>query len=160
MRTRRRRLIVLAEAERLGLMVPGMEGYVPMRERPALRKLDGWRTPDWWEVLEKEDKRNINNNDNNLGAGKGKWTVEAEREASAIREHAQDASVPGGGAGGAVVDRGNDGDITTNPYTTPASAPNPNITVTPSDADYGARGALELGSLEELVSQIHITRCR
>lgn len=49
-RSRRRRRIVIREATRLGLMVPGMPGYVPMRERPAFVKADGWRTPDWWEV--------------------------------------------------------------------------------------------------------------
>lgn len=51
LRTRRRRRLVFAEAARLDLMVPGLPGYVPMRERPALVKADGWRTPSWWEVV-------------------------------------------------------------------------------------------------------------
>ncbi|KAL1410242.1 hypothetical protein Q8F55_004247 [Vanrija albida] len=52
MRTRRRRRLVLGEADRLGLMVPGMPGYVPLRDRAALLQADGWRLPEWWEIVD------------------------------------------------------------------------------------------------------------
>lgn len=54
MRTRRRRRLVLGEADRLGLMVPGMPGYVPLRDRAALLQADGWRLPEWWEIVDKQ----------------------------------------------------------------------------------------------------------
>lgn len=55
-RARHRRLRIAAEAQRLGLLVPGMEGYIPIRERRNMsgearwRKSDGRVLPDWWDV--------------------------------------------------------------------------------------------------------------
>ncbi|WVQ79050.1 hypothetical protein IAT38_001143 [Cryptococcus sp. DSM 104549] len=52
MRARRRRHAIINEAERLGVMVPGVPGYIPMRDRRAMiwDKADGSKLPDWWEV--------------------------------------------------------------------------------------------------------------
>ncbi|WVR03992.1 hypothetical protein IAU60_000991 [Kwoniella sp. DSM 27419] len=52
MRARRRRHAILREAERLGVLVPGLDGYIPLRERRHLgwTKADGSQHPDWWEV--------------------------------------------------------------------------------------------------------------
>lgn len=40
------------KAERLGVMVPGLPGYIPFRERQTLQwtRSDGSSDPDWWEV--------------------------------------------------------------------------------------------------------------
>jgi hypothetical protein len=163
-RGRRRRQIVLREAERLGLMVPGMDGYVPMRERPALRKLDGWRTPDWWEVLEdakaprtlssplsspvpplspavKEKGRaqhvedafyDVNTSSNLYDARK---TAEPEQ----VRVKAGQQS------------RTEAGPLQQQQQQTPTQPQPPSLNIhAPSDTDYGARGQLELGSIEEL----------
>jgi hypothetical protein len=52
MRARRRRNQIFREAERLGVVVPGLPGYVPVRERQALKwaRSDGREDPDWWEI--------------------------------------------------------------------------------------------------------------
>ncbi|KAK4687424.1 hypothetical protein P7C73_g2691, partial [Tremellales sp. Uapishka_1] len=52
LRARKRRRRIFAEAERLGLLVPGLPGYVPMRDRDQLTwtKADGTSSPDWWEI--------------------------------------------------------------------------------------------------------------
>ncbi|OWT36367.1 hypothetical protein C362_06065 [Cryptococcus neoformans Bt1] len=52
MRARRRRRAVIDEALRLGVMVPGVPGYVPLQDRQALTwmKSDGNQLPDWWEI--------------------------------------------------------------------------------------------------------------
>ncbi|BEI82519.1 hypothetical protein CcaverHIS002_0303870 [Cutaneotrichosporon cavernicola] len=128
-RSRRRRVMVLREAQRLGLMVPGMEGYVPMRERPQLRKLDGWRTPDWWEVVEDAKAQK---------AQRSPPTPSVEEKVK-IRdiEHIEDVFHDTN----TTADR--------EPAPTPQSMPPPPNTPAP-DADYGARGQLELGSIEQL----------
>ncbi|GMK56629.1 hypothetical protein CspeluHIS016_0304690 [Cutaneotrichosporon spelunceum] len=130
-RSRRRRLSVLREAERLGLMVPGMEGYVPMRERPSLRKLDGWRTPDWWEVLEddKDRKEQSSPPPSIKESGKSKDIQHLEH----------------------IEDVFHGANTTADPK--PSQTPNPQSqrphTPTP-DNEYGARGHLAIGSVEEL----------
>jgi len=45
------------QARRLGLMVPGIPGYVSMRERQNMKwtKADGTQNPDWWEIDGKRD---------------------------------------------------------------------------------------------------------
>lgn len=138
-RTRRRRIIVLAEAERLGLMVPGMDGYVPMRERPALRKLDGWRTPDWWEVLEKEKKHK-----HQAEEEKGKAKVE---HVESVQESHNAGAIPPVPSINISGTDGAEADI--------ARTPVPTIS---DDADYGARGVLELGSMDELVCWVATSR--
>ncbi|WWD16693.1 hypothetical protein CI109_101123 [Kwoniella shandongensis] len=52
LRARRRRHAIVREAERLGVVVPGIPGYVPMRDRLNMlwTKADGSQDPDWWEV--------------------------------------------------------------------------------------------------------------
>lgn len=52
MRARRRRRTVVREAERLGLIVPGMDDYIPFREREDMKKRKNFGTslPNWWEV--------------------------------------------------------------------------------------------------------------
>ncbi|WWC60103.1 uncharacterized protein I303_102667 [Kwoniella dejecticola CBS 10117] len=52
MRARKRRHAIVREAERLGVIVPGIPGYVPLRDRRNLNwlKADGSNHPDWWEV--------------------------------------------------------------------------------------------------------------
>ncbi|WWC68826.1 uncharacterized protein I206_102761 [Kwoniella pini CBS 10737] len=52
MRARRRRHAIVREAERLGVIVPGVPGYIPLRDRRNLNwlKADGSNHPDWWEV--------------------------------------------------------------------------------------------------------------
>ncbi|KAK8861401.1 hypothetical protein IAR55_002220 [Kwoniella newhampshirensis] len=52
LRARRRRHAIVREAERLGVIVPGVPGYVPMRERQSLlwTRSDGSSNPDWWEI--------------------------------------------------------------------------------------------------------------
>lgn len=161
-RTRRRRLIILAEAERLGLMVPGMEGYVPMRERPALRKLDGWRTPDWWEVLEKQKGKGSGGgkiaraNDNasgngDVGESKGKTKAAFGEDVSGSRRSSVDED---------AVDSPPQPPMSTNPPSNthptpstrpPASAVAPTRSVADADPDFGARGELEVTSMEDLV---------
>ena len=49
-----------SQAERLGVMVPGVPGYIPMRERNHMTwaKSDGTESPDWWEVQGKEQPEN------------------------------------------------------------------------------------------------------
>ena len=55
-RARHRRRRIAAEAARLGLLVPGMDGYIPIRERRNMsgeakwRRADGRVLPDWWDV--------------------------------------------------------------------------------------------------------------
>lgn len=43
---------VSLQALRLGVMVPGVPGYVPLQDRQALTwmKSDGNQLPDWWEI--------------------------------------------------------------------------------------------------------------
>ena len=54
MRARHRRNQIIQEADRLGVLVPGVPGYVPMRDRQSLSmrwaRSDGTEDPDWWEV--------------------------------------------------------------------------------------------------------------
>ncbi|ORX36351.1 hypothetical protein BD324DRAFT_490463 [Kockovaella imperatae] len=40
------------QAERLGVMVPGVPGYIPIRERRTMNwtRFDGTEAPAWWEV--------------------------------------------------------------------------------------------------------------
>lgn len=54
-RLRRRRRRIINEARRLGLIVPGMDGYIPMRDRQGFVKSDGWKVPQFWEVKRGED---------------------------------------------------------------------------------------------------------
>ena len=51
-RARRRRNAIFSEAQRLGVMVPGVPGYVSVRDRQDLTwaKQVGRTEPDWWEV--------------------------------------------------------------------------------------------------------------
>lgn len=46
------------QAGRLGLMVPGVPGYIPLRDRGQLQwtKADGSVSPDWWEVGSDKEK--------------------------------------------------------------------------------------------------------
>jgi hypothetical protein len=46
-----------SQARRLGLMVPGIPGYISMRERQNMKwtKADGTQNPDWWEIDGKRD---------------------------------------------------------------------------------------------------------
>lgn len=53
-RLRRRRHRIISEARRLGLIVPGMEGYIPMRDRQGFVKSDGWKVPQFWEITRSE----------------------------------------------------------------------------------------------------------
>jgi len=42
------------------VLVPGVPGYVPMRDRQSLTtwaRADGSENPDWWEVTGKKDAR-------------------------------------------------------------------------------------------------------
>lgn len=61
MRARHRRNQIVQEAARLGVLVPGVPGYVPMRDRQFMNlrwtKSDGSEDPDWWEV--KGNKRGM-----------------------------------------------------------------------------------------------------
>ncbi|WWC99111.1 hypothetical protein V866_006006 [Kwoniella sp. B9012] len=52
MRARRRRHAIVREAERLGVIVPGVPGYIPLRDRRHMNwmKADGSNHPDWWEI--------------------------------------------------------------------------------------------------------------
>lgn len=51
MRARHRRNQIVKEAARLGVLVPGVPGYVPMRDRQMTwARADGSEDPDWWEV--------------------------------------------------------------------------------------------------------------
>lgn len=52
MRARHRRNQIFREAERLGVIVPGIPGYVPVRDRQGMRwtRSDGRENPDWWDV--------------------------------------------------------------------------------------------------------------
>ncbi|WVQ94485.1 hypothetical protein IAU59_001564 [Kwoniella sp. CBS 9459] len=56
MRARRRRHAIIHEANRLGVIVPGIPGYIPLRERRHMGwlKSDGSQRPDWWEVEQVE----------------------------------------------------------------------------------------------------------
>jgi hypothetical protein len=49
-------------------MVPGIPGYVSMRERANMKwtKADGTQNPDWWET---EGKRDTDSNDRVESAG-------------------------------------------------------------------------------------------
>ncbi|WWC87675.1 uncharacterized protein L201_002566 [Kwoniella dendrophila CBS 6074] len=57
MRARRRRNAIVREANRLGVIVPGIPGYIPLRDRRNLNwlKSDGSNHPDWWEIEKKSD---------------------------------------------------------------------------------------------------------
>jgi len=54
-RARQRRNAIIREAQRLGVMVPGLPGYVPFRDRQNLiwTRSDGSENPDLWEVAPK-----------------------------------------------------------------------------------------------------------
>ena len=43
---------MLIQARRLGVLVPGVPGYIPIRERRTMTwaRSDGTEAPDWWEV--------------------------------------------------------------------------------------------------------------
>ncbi|WVQ73738.1 hypothetical protein IAR50_003318 [Cryptococcus sp. DSM 104548] len=58
LKARRRRRAIIEEAERLGVMVPGIPGYVPMRDRHGFQwlKSNGKQSPDWWEIASDPDK--------------------------------------------------------------------------------------------------------
>jgi hypothetical protein len=58
------------KARRLGLMVPGIPGYVSMRERANMKwtKADGTQDPDWWEI---EGKRDTDSKEKVEVAGQG-----------------------------------------------------------------------------------------
>ncbi|WOO78962.1 uncharacterized protein LOC62_02G002500 [Vanrija pseudolonga] len=76
MRTRRRRRLVLGEADRLGLMVPGMPGYVPLRDRAALLQADGWRLPEWWEIVDKHSVERVEQDKEGTPGEKGSTETE------------------------------------------------------------------------------------
>ena len=48
----------MREAQRLGVLVPGVPGYVPVRDRRSFMwtKSDGSTLPDWWEVAGEGEK--------------------------------------------------------------------------------------------------------
>lgn len=48
----------MREAQRLGVLVPGVPGYVPIRDRRNFMwtKSDGSTLPDWWEVAGEGEK--------------------------------------------------------------------------------------------------------
>lgn len=157
---------MLREAERLGLMVPGMDGYVPMRERPALRKLDGWRTPDWWEVL--EDAKAPRTLSSPLSSPVPPLSPAVKEKGSA--QHVEDAFYDANTSynlydarktvepeqvhvNASQQSRTEAGPLQQQQQQTPTQPQPPSLNVhAPSDTDYGARGQLELGSIEELVS--------
>ena len=59
LRARHRRNQILREAERLGVLVPGVPGYVPMRDRQIMSwaKSDGSENPDWWDIMGRDDTK-------------------------------------------------------------------------------------------------------
>lgn len=131
-------------------MVPGMDGYVPMRERPALRKLDGWRTPDWWEVLEVAKTQA-----NAKASNPPSLELEEKGKAKHIEDVFCDASTKAdpeherAWAGQQTRTNG----LQQQQQQTPTPQPQPPSLNTPhADTDYGSRGQLELGPIEELVS--------
>lgn len=151
-RTRRRRRIIINEAERLGLMVPGMSGYVPMRERPAFIKADGWRTPDWWEVTEKNHE-----DDDGSGCGAAHTaavttttdTRMAKRGAEGMVTVAEPTSTP------SEVDGATTTTAVSRPQEAGPSAPSSSRgdkELEQQQNEYGARGVLEVTSLDDLVS--------
>lgn len=78
-RARHRRRRIAAEAARLGLLVPGMEGYIPIRDRRNMtgeakwRHSDGRVLPDWWDVEKvDEDYMGRGSGGNHRGAGAGR----------------------------------------------------------------------------------------
>ncbi|ODO06163.1 hypothetical protein L198_01395 [Cryptococcus wingfieldii CBS 7118] len=58
LKARRRRRAIIDEAERLGVMVPGIPGYVPMRDRRGYQWLqsNGKQSPEWWDISGNPDK--------------------------------------------------------------------------------------------------------
>ncbi|CAK9783394.1 hypothetical protein CC85DRAFT_299163 [Cutaneotrichosporon oleaginosum] len=160
-RSRRRRLIVLREAERLGLMVPGMTGYVPMRERPALRKLDGWRTPDWWEVLEDAKASRAKRSPPRTPSSpiKEKGSVQhvedlfydANTSANLYDTSTSSASEQVRTQAGTLVPPEPPQQQQQQQQRKPTPQPQPPApNAHAPDAEYGARGQLELGSIEDL----------
>ncbi|OCF34657.1 hypothetical protein I316_03699 [Kwoniella heveanensis BCC8398] len=78
MRARRRRHAIIHEANRLGVIVPGIPGYIPLRERRHMgwMKSDGSQRPDWWEVeqVEGDDVAKVateQEKSSSLGSGRG-----------------------------------------------------------------------------------------
>jgi hypothetical protein len=132
--------MIMREAERLDLMIPGMLGYVPMRERPAFVKSDGWRTPDWWDVrpdTEGEAPRDTGSgSDGANGSGGGKREEKnGDDRSCAVTEPAPPYSPTGRSS--------------TLPPVTEDEAP-----VASSDLDsFGARGRVEVPDLDDLVSK-------
>ncbi|WVW79936.1 hypothetical protein I302_101907 [Kwoniella bestiolae CBS 10118] len=65
MRARRRRHAIVREAERLGVIVPGVPGYIPLRDRRNLNwmKADGSNQPDWWEIEKAKGENGVNSED-------------------------------------------------------------------------------------------------
>ncbi|ORY27492.1 hypothetical protein BCR39DRAFT_469318 [Naematelia encephala] len=63
LRARKRRRQIITEAERLGVLVPGIPGYIPVRERTTLSwaKSDGTQSPDWWDVASPEESHSAHN---------------------------------------------------------------------------------------------------
>lgn len=59
------------QARRLGVMVPGIPGYISMRDRANMQwtKSDGTQNPDWWEVEAKSE--GMNEKVANAGSGSG-----------------------------------------------------------------------------------------
>ncbi|WRT65510.1 uncharacterized protein IL334_002454 [Kwoniella shivajii] len=80
MRARKRRYAIVREAERLGVIVPGVPGYIPLRDRRHLNWLrpDGSNLPDWWEV-EKFGDGSEKMVSNEMGVG-GQQSLESEEE--------------------------------------------------------------------------------
>ncbi|ODN80941.1 hypothetical protein, variant 1 [Cryptococcus amylolentus CBS 6039] len=58
LKARRRRRAIIEEAERLGVMVPGIPGYVPLRDRHGYQWLrsNGKQSPEWWDISGDPDK--------------------------------------------------------------------------------------------------------
>ncbi|WVF66876.1 hypothetical protein IAT40_001619 [Kwoniella sp. CBS 6097] len=91
MRARRRRHAIIDEANRLGVIVPGIPGYIPLRERRHMgwMKSDGSQRPDWWEVeqVEGDDDGQVNGEKEALStlAGRGEGKKADGRDSSGSR---------------------------------------------------------------------------
>lgn len=151
MRRRRRRII--NEAVRLGLVVPGMEGYIPMRDRPGFVRSHGWKTPYFWEITR--------------GAG-----------AASAASPAGASAAPGLNTGGGLVspaERGREGEVDDDgpngatsqdrlidarvdavgsppPLVEAAHLTTPPIRPEGADEDFGVKDLLELPPLDQVVS--------
>jgi len=151
-RTRRRRRIIMREADRLGLMVPGMPGYVPMRERPAFTKADGWRTPDWWEVEpDEEGGGRKKGGASGSGSGSGTGAGTGAGAGAAVEDAGEKSHTPGMSSPSPIAEKSELAEVDhveTDPRTLRQDTEED-----PTGGEYGVRGRLELPPLDQLVSE-------